>query len=129
MGRAQSDTYSSLFNKSDNVNLDETFDRKSVFVHVLSYTCIQIMYASFLKICRIFFKLFRFKSDFKLFRFTLSNCWLDARCRPAIQNMYFSLTGAHASSPKLEEISLILKVELNKCKIRVNFVKTTTCKM
>ena len=120
MGRAQSDTYSSLFNKSDNVNLDETFDRKSVFVHVLSYTCIPIMYASFLKICRIFFK---------LFRFTLSNCWLDARCRPAIQNMYFSLTGAHASSPKLEEISRILKVELNKCKIRVNFVKTTTCKM
>ena len=37
MGRAQSDTYSSLFTKSDNVNLDETFDRKSVFVHVLSY--------------------------------------------------------------------------------------------
>ena len=37
MGRAQSDTYSSLFTKSDNVNLDETFDRKSVFVHVLTY--------------------------------------------------------------------------------------------
>ena len=37
MGRAQSDTYSSLFTKSDNVNLDETFDRKSVFVHVLMY--------------------------------------------------------------------------------------------
>ena len=35
MGRAQSDTYSSLFTKSDNVNLDETFDRKSLFVHVL----------------------------------------------------------------------------------------------
>ena len=35
MGRAQSDTYSSLFTKSDNVNLDKTFDRKSVFVHVL----------------------------------------------------------------------------------------------
>ena len=41
MGRAQSDTYSSLFAKSDNVNLDETFDRKSALVHVLSaYTCI-----------------------------------------------------------------------------------------
>ena len=37
MGRAQSDTYSSLFIKSVNVNLDETFDQKSVFVHVLSY--------------------------------------------------------------------------------------------
>ena len=37
MGRAQSDTYSSLFTKSDNVNLDETFDRKSVLVHVLRY--------------------------------------------------------------------------------------------
>ena len=36
MGRAQSDTYSSLFTKSDNVNLDETFDRKSALVHVLS---------------------------------------------------------------------------------------------
>ena len=34
MGRARSDTYSSLFNISDNVNLDETFDRKMVFVHV-----------------------------------------------------------------------------------------------
>ena len=38
MGRAQSDTYSSLFTKSDNVNLDETFDRKSALVHVLIYT-------------------------------------------------------------------------------------------
>ena len=37
MGRDQSDTYSSLFNKSDNVNLDETFDRKTVFVHVLKH--------------------------------------------------------------------------------------------
>ena len=37
MGRAQSDTYSSLFTKSDNVNLDETFDRKSALVHVLRY--------------------------------------------------------------------------------------------
>ena len=37
MGRAQSDTYSSLFTKSDNVNLDETFDRKSALVHVLIY--------------------------------------------------------------------------------------------
>ena len=37
MGRSQSDTYSSLFTKSDKVNLDETFDRKSVFVHVLNY--------------------------------------------------------------------------------------------
>ena len=36
IGRAQSDTYSSLFTKSDNVNLDETFDRKSMFVHILS---------------------------------------------------------------------------------------------
>ena len=38
MGRAQSDTYSSLFTKSDNINLDETFDRKSVFVYVLRYS-------------------------------------------------------------------------------------------
>ena len=38
MGRAQSDTYSSLFTKRDNVNLDETFDRKSALVHVLKYT-------------------------------------------------------------------------------------------
>ena len=38
IGRAQSDTYSSLFNKSDNVNVDETFARKSVLVHVLSYS-------------------------------------------------------------------------------------------
>ena len=38
MGRAQSNTYSSLFTKSDNVNLDETFDRKSALVHVLRYT-------------------------------------------------------------------------------------------
>ena len=38
MGRAQSDTYSSLFTKSNNVNLDETFDRKSALVHVLNYT-------------------------------------------------------------------------------------------
>ena len=37
MGRTQSDTYSSLFTKSDNVNLDETFDRKSALVHVLKY--------------------------------------------------------------------------------------------
>ena len=37
MGRAQSETYSSLFTKSDNVNLDETFDRKSALVHVLNY--------------------------------------------------------------------------------------------
>ena len=37
MGRAQSDTYSSLLTKSDNVNLDETFDRKSALVHVLKY--------------------------------------------------------------------------------------------
>ena len=36
MGRVQSDTYSSLFTKSDNVNLDETFDRKSALVHVLA---------------------------------------------------------------------------------------------
>ena len=35
MGRAQSDTYSSLFTKSDNVNLDKTFNRKSALVHVL----------------------------------------------------------------------------------------------
>ena len=39
MGRAQSDTYISLFNKSDNVNLDKTFDRKLVFVHVLKARC------------------------------------------------------------------------------------------
>ena len=42
MGRAQSDTYSSLFNKSDNVNLDKTFDKKLVFVHVLTYTPIYL---------------------------------------------------------------------------------------
>ena len=42
MGRAQSDTYSSLFTKSDNVNLDETFDRKSALVHVLRYTQLDI---------------------------------------------------------------------------------------
>ena len=35
MGRAQCSTYSSLFNKSDNVNVVETFVQKSVFVHVL----------------------------------------------------------------------------------------------
>ena len=40
MGRAQSDTYSLLFTKSDNVNLDETFDRKSALVHVLRYMCV-----------------------------------------------------------------------------------------
>ena len=28
MGRAQSDTYSSMFNKSDNVKVVETFDKK-----------------------------------------------------------------------------------------------------
>ena len=38
MGRTQGDTYISLFNKRDNVNLDKTFDRKSLFVHVLTYT-------------------------------------------------------------------------------------------
>ena len=37
MGRAQSETYSSLFNKSDNVNVDETFVLKSVLVHVLNH--------------------------------------------------------------------------------------------
>ena len=37
MGRAQSDTNSSMFNKSDNVNVDETFVRKSVYVLVLIY--------------------------------------------------------------------------------------------
>ena len=40
MGRAQSDTYSLMFNKSDNVKVDETFVRKSVLVHVLMYICI-----------------------------------------------------------------------------------------
>ena len=40
MGRAQADTYISLFNKSDNVNLDETIDRKSIIVQVLTYTII-----------------------------------------------------------------------------------------
>ena len=49
MGRAQSDTYSSLFTKSDNVNLDETFDRKSVFVHVLKYSCKFMQLAIFCK--------------------------------------------------------------------------------
>ena len=29
MGRAQSDTYSSLFNKNDNVKVVETFDKKN----------------------------------------------------------------------------------------------------
>ena len=46
MGRAQSDTYSSLFTKSDNVNLDETFDRNSALVHVLIHSlhyCHQII--------------------------------------------------------------------------------------
>ena len=38
IGRSQSDTYSSLFNKSDNVNVDETFVRKLVLVHVFNYT-------------------------------------------------------------------------------------------
>ena len=38
MGRAQSDTYGFLCNRSDNVNVDETFVRKSVFVHVLNYS-------------------------------------------------------------------------------------------
>ena len=37
MGRAQSDTYSSLFNNSDNVNFGDNFDRKSMFVNVLRY--------------------------------------------------------------------------------------------
>ena len=44
MGRAQSDTYSSLFTKSDNVNLDKSFDRKSALVHVLKYTVIILCY-------------------------------------------------------------------------------------
>ena len=38
MGHIQTDTYSSLFNKSDKVNVDETFVRKSVLVHVLRYS-------------------------------------------------------------------------------------------
>ena len=29
MGRAQSDTYSSMFNNSDNVKVVETFDKKN----------------------------------------------------------------------------------------------------
>ena len=37
MRRAQSDSYSSLFTKSENVNLDKTLDRKSALVHVLTY--------------------------------------------------------------------------------------------
>ena len=37
MRRAQSDTYSSMFNKSDSVKVVETFDKKTVFVHVLTY--------------------------------------------------------------------------------------------
>ena len=40
MGHTQSDTYSSLYNKSDNVNVDETFVRKSALVHVLMYSCL-----------------------------------------------------------------------------------------
>ena len=44
MGRAQSDTYCSLFNKSDNVNLVETFDRKTVFVHVLRHALTHLQY-------------------------------------------------------------------------------------
>ena len=43
MGRAQSDTYSSLFTKSDNVNLDETFDKKSALVYVLNYRPISVL--------------------------------------------------------------------------------------
>ena len=43
MGHTQSDTYSSLFNKSDNVDVDETFVRKSVLVHVLKYTTLYIL--------------------------------------------------------------------------------------
>ena len=42
MGRAQSDTYSFLFNKSDNVYVDETFVRKSVLVHVLTYMAVNV---------------------------------------------------------------------------------------
>ena len=38
MGLVQSDTYSSMFTKSDNVNLAETFDRKTVSVHVLMFS-------------------------------------------------------------------------------------------
>ena len=41
MGRAQSDTYSSLFTKSDNVNLDETFDRESALGIPLRYTSLE----------------------------------------------------------------------------------------
>ena len=57
MGRAQSDTYSSLFTKSDNVNLDETFDRKSALVHVLRYSTqthsfiTEILFTIYIKIC------------------------------------------------------------------------------
>ena len=47
MGRAQSDTYSSLFTKSDNVNLDETFDRKSALVHVLRYRVMLVLLVSY----------------------------------------------------------------------------------
>ena len=39
---AQINTYGSPFNKSDNVNVDETFVRKSVFVHVLTYIYVQV---------------------------------------------------------------------------------------
>ena len=44
MGRAQSDTHSSLFTKSDNINLDETFDRKSALVHVLKFSLKVFLY-------------------------------------------------------------------------------------
>ena len=45
MGHTQNDTYSSMYNKSDNVNVDETFVRKSVLVHVLKYTQKSPIYA------------------------------------------------------------------------------------
>ena len=46
MVRAQSDTYSSMFNKSDNVKVVETFDKKTVCVHVLNYSKYLYMYVS-----------------------------------------------------------------------------------
>ena len=39
-----------MFNKSDNINLDEICDKKSMFVHVLSYTPINVYKSTYLKL-------------------------------------------------------------------------------
>ena len=38
MGHAHNDTYCFLFKKTENVNVDETFDKKTVFAQVLKYS-------------------------------------------------------------------------------------------